>query len=297
MSNANLMRLLLLSAVWGSSFMFMRIAAPVLAPIVLACSRFIFAAVFLAVVMLLWRRRLDLRANWHHYAIQGALGAAIPFNLFSFAAQTLPASLLSVLNATAPIWAALLGVMLRHHRITLTSALGLILGMTGVAILVGFDPAMLVSGAGLAVLAATIATMCYSVNAIYMAKLRALDPLAMAFGCMMMSTLFTLPIAPFYLPEAWPAPGVIAAVAVLGIVCSGMAYLVYFRLMAEAGTTSALTVTFLVPVFGILWGALFLDERIGWNTLIGSVIVITGTALVAGFRPRWTLPKNKTVTP
>ncbi len=294
MSTANVMRLLLLSAIWGSSFLFMRIAAPYLDPVTMACARFVFATAFLTIVMLIWRRRPQFKQNWKPYAIQGLIGATIPFCLFAFAAQTLPASLMAVVNATAPIWAAILGVILGHHKLTLTNAVGLVLGLTGVGILVGLDPAMLAPGAALSVAAITLATFCYSVNAIYMSRIRVVDPLIMAFGYMFMSMIYTAPFVPFYLPDALPPPGAIAAIAVLGIVCSGLSYLIYLKLMTEAGTTSALTVTFLIPVFGILWGALFLDERIGWNTLVGSVVVISGTALVTGFRPR--LPWRKAVT-
>lgn len=289
------MRLLLLSAIWGGSFLFIRIAAPYLSPPVLACSRFLCATAFLAVVVVLWKRPVMFRKNWRMYAIQGALGATIPFLLIGYAAQTLPASIMAVLNATAPIWAAVMGVVLGQHRLTFTNTLGLLFGTGGVAILVGYDPSMLAPGAAMAVLAAGLAPLCYSLNAIYMSRVQMLDPITASFGYMLMSSLYTLPMTPFALPEALPPAGVIASVVVLGVVCSGISYLIYLKLMADAGTTSALTVTFLIPVFGILWGALFLGEHVGWNTLIGSVIVITGTALVTGFRPR--LPWRRKAAP
>ncbi len=171
------------------------------------------------------------------------------------------------------------------HRPTGTALIGLLLGISGVGVLVGFDPSMLNEGAGLAALAAVGATMFYSASAIYVQRNPVTDPLMTALGCMLVSTIAVTPAAPFFLPASMPSPLVIASVLALGILCSGIAYLIYFRLIADIGPASALTVTFLIPVFGILWGAVFLNEHLGWNTLIGSIIVIIGTALVTGFRP------------
>jgi drug/metabolite transporter (DMT)-like permease len=101
------------------------------------------------------------------------------------------------------------------------------------------------------------------------------------------SSVMVLPVLPFFPMSAVPTPGIVGAVVALGVLCSGIAYILYFRLIEEVGTTSALTVTFLNPVFGILWGALFLGETIGWYTIAGSAIVLVGTALVTGFVPRF----------
>ena len=175
----------------------MRLGAPVLGPTLLIACRVFFAAVFLAIVGAALRKPLDARRNALHYLVLGLFNSALPFLLFAFAARTLSASLLSILNATAPIWGA------------------------------AFAP-----------------------------------------------------------PAAMPSPADAVAVLALGVVCSGIAYLLYFRLIADVGAASALTVTFLVPVFGVLWGHLALDEPLGWNTLVGALVVIAGTALVTGFCPR-----------
>lgn len=285
MSTASLLRLLTLSAIWGSSFMFMRISAPELGPVAMMAGRFASAAIFLIIVTILLKRAINLKSNTRQYVVQGLMSATIPFLMFGFAAQTLPASILSVLNATAPIWGAILGAAVNGHRPTGTAMLGLALGISGVGVLVGFDPSMLNDGAGLAALAAIGATMFYSASAIYVQRNPVTDPLMTALGCMLVSTIAVTPAAPFFLPQTMPSPLVIASVLALGILCSGIAYLIYFRLIADIGPAPALTVTFLIPVFGILWGAVFLNEHLGWNTLIGSVIVIIGTGLVTGFRP------------
>ena len=287
MSTASLLRLLTLSAIWGSSFMFMRISAPVLGPITLMAARFACAALFLWLVAVAMRRAINLRSNTRQYLVQGILSSTIPFLLFGYAATILPASILSVLNATAPIWGTLLGAIVNGHRPSPTAMAGLLMGITGVCVRVGFDPSMMADGAILAALAAVGATVFYSIAAIYVQRNPVTDPLMTALGCMMVSTLMVTPVTPFFLPDAWPSVGVMGCVAALGIVCSGIAYLIYFRLVADIGPASALTVTFLIPVFGVLWGAVFLGEHVGINTLIGAIIVIIGTALVTGFRPPW----------
>jgi drug/metabolite transporter (DMT)-like permease len=159
-----------------------------------------------------------------------------------------------------------------------------------VALLVGFDDVSRLPGAALAIAAALSAAVCYSIASLYAKSAKSVEPFANAHGTMWAATLFVLPALPFFPAPGVASPGVWAAVLALGVLCSGIAYLIYFRLIAEVGPTSALTVTFLNPVFGILWGALFLGEAIGWHTLAGAAIVLVGTALVTGFAPRFGRP-------
>ncbi|TQK07436.1 DMT family transporter [Herbaspirillum sp. SJZ107] len=287
MNTANLLRLILLAAIWGGSFLFMRISAPVLGPAVLIELRVLFAALFLAAVGLVLKKRLHLRAHWKHYFILGFFNSALPFLLFAFAARTLSASVLSVLNATAPMWGALLGAVWSRQAVGLKSGIGLVLGTVGVALLVGFDHVAARPGAGIAVAAALLAAFSYSVASLYARSAKSVEPFANAHGTMWTSALMVLPVLPLFPATGSFTPGIAAAVLALGVLCSGIAYILYFKLIEEVGTTSALTVTFLNPVFGILWGALFLHETIGWYTIVGSAIVLVGTALVTGFVPRF----------
>jgi drug/metabolite transporter (DMT)-like permease len=287
MTTANLFRLILLAAIWGSSFLFMRISAPVLGPAVLIEYRVALAAAFLAVVGFFLKKRLDLRANWKHYLVLGMFNSALPFLLFAFAARTLTASVLSVLNATAPMWGALIGAAWSRQRIGARTALGLLLGTAGVALLVGFDHVTSLPGAALAVVAALAAALSYSIASAYARSARSVEPFANAHGSMWAATLLVIPALPFFPAPAEPSIGILGAALTLGILCTGIAYIIYFRLIEEVGTTSALTVTFLNPLFGILWGVLFLGEAIGWYTVAGAAIVIAGTALVIGVVPRF----------
>lgn len=286
MNAASVTRLLILSAIWGGSFIFMRIAVPALGPVVLMELRVLFAALFLAGVAQFMKSRLDTGTHWKHYLILGFFNSALPFLLFGYAAVTLPASLLSILNATAPIWSTFIGVLWLRHRLTPKAALGLGLGVAGVALLVGLDQAMLQPGAGLAAAAALAAALCYGIASLYAKQARAVEPLANAHGSMWAATLWLLPASFFFPPATMPGGDILLAVVVLGVVCSGVAYLLYFRLIVEIGAAPALTVTFLIPLFGVLWGWLFLAEAVGWHTLAGAFIVIVGTALVTGFSPR-----------
>jgi drug/metabolite transporter (DMT)-like permease len=287
MNTANLLRLFLLAAIWGGSFLFMRISAPTLGPAVLIEFRVLFAALFLAFVGAVLKKRLGLRAHWKHYFILGFFNSAFPFLLFAFAARTLPASVLAVLNATAPMWGALLGAAWGRQAIPARTVLGLVLGTAGVALLVGFDHATSRPGAAIAVAAALLASLSYSVASLYARTAQSVEPFANAHGTMWTSALMVLPVLPLFPPAGAPTLGIAGAVLALGVLCSGIAYILYFRLIEQVGTTSALTVTFLSPVFGILWGALFLGETVGWTTIAGSAIVLAGTALVTGFAPRF----------
>jgi drug/metabolite transporter (DMT)-like permease len=295
MNTANMLRLVALAAIWGGSFLFMRIAAPVLGPAVLIEYRLAFAALFLALVGWVLARRgkgapLGVRRHWKHYLILGVFNSALPFMLFAFAARTLSASVLAVLNATAPLWGALVGAVWARQPVTKRGALGLLLGAGGVALLVGFDHVIERDGAGMAVCATLTAALSYAVASQYAKSAQggktAVAPFANAHGSMWAGAIVVLPLVPLMPSPGAPTAGIMAAVLALGVVCSGIAYIIYFKLIEDVGTTSALTVTFLSPIFGILWGALFLHETIGWHTIAGSGIVLFGTALVTGFRPR-----------
>ncbi|MYM86509.1 EamA family transporter [Rugamonas sp. FT82W] len=285
MSTANLFRLILLAAIWGGSFLFMRIAAPVLGAAVLIEYRVLFASLFLAAMALALKRPLNLRQHWKHYLILGLFNSALPFLMFAFAARTLSASLLAVLNATTPLWGTLIGAVWTRQMVGAKVMLGLLLGACGVALLVGFDHVTTKPGAGIAIAAVLFASFNYGIASNYAKQARTVEPFANAHGSMWASTLLVLPALPFFPAPGEPTIGIMGAVLALGVLCSGVAYLIYFRLIQDVGPSSALTVTFLSPLFGILWGVLFLQESVGWYTFAGAAIVITGTALVTGFRP------------
>lgn len=284
MDIASMVRLLVLAAIWGASFLFMRIAVPELGPAWLMFGRVLSAAVFLALVAVALKRSLPLRQHGVHFLLLSFFNTALPFLLFAYAAQTLTASVLAVLNATAPLWGAIIGWLFFRQAMTLKLALGLALGICGVAILVGFDAVTTDAAAYPAIAAAGAAACCYGIATWYTRLAKPVPAFLNAHGSMWAASVWLLPLLWIMpLPVAEPATHAAFAVLALGVVCTGVAYLLYFRLVQDLGATPTLTVTFLIPVFGVLWGHLFLQENIGWHTFIGAATVICGTALVSGF--------------
>lgn len=291
MNQASIVRLLLLSAIWGASFLFMRIGAPVVGPVLLIFARVGLAAVFLLLVGCYVKKSLELPRHWKHYLVLGLFNSALPFLLFAFAAKTVSASLLSILNATAPIWAAAIGAIWFRSRLTAKMLFGMLLGVIGVGMLAGAETLALPNGGILAIAAGLGAAFSYGIATTYTKTANIVEPFANAHGSMWAATLLLAPAA-LSAPQMQVMPPLYVTLSVisLGIVCSGVAYLLYFRLISDVGAVPALTVTFLIPVFGILWGTLFLGEQVGWHTLIGSLTVLTGTAWVTGFSISTLLP-------
>jgi drug/metabolite transporter (DMT)-like permease len=264
----------------------MRIGAPLLGPVVLIALRVGLAALFLRLMRIGRTGPSGLRGHARHLLILGLINSALPFLLFATAARTLSASLMAILNATAPIWGALVGALWSRTLPRPPVFVGLLLGVVGVAILVRFDPTSVGVGAHVAVLLGLGGALCYGIATTYAHSAPRIDPFANAEGSMWAATLWIGPAVPFFAHSTPFSATLLVSVLALGILCSGIAYLLYFRLIADIGPAPALTVTFLVPIFGILWGHLFLGEAIGWDTLLGALIVIAGTVLVTGFSIR-----------
>lgn len=282
---SSFIRLLALAAIWGGSFLFTRIGVPDLGAVILVEYRVGLAAAFLMVVAMFLRKPLDARQHWRHYLVLGVFNAALPFLLFGFAALTLTASALSILNATTPIWGAVIGAVWARQPLNGRTALGLGLGVAGVGLIVGFDHWAAQPGAGTAIAAALLATACYGIATTYARNATHVDSFSNAHGSMWAASLVIVPALPFAPVVDAPSTGVMLAVVALGVACTGIAFLLYFRLVKDIGGTSTLTVTFLIPVFGILWGHLFLGEVVTASMIAGSLIVIAGTALATGFNP------------
>ncbi|MEZ8117025.1 DMT family transporter [Vibrio splendidus] len=281
----NFIKLITLAAIWGGSFLFMRIAANPLGPAVLIEARVLCAAVTLLLVSFYLKRKLSFNAHAKHFFILGLFNTALPFLFFAYAAQTLNASTLAILNSTAPIWAAIIGAIWTKTTLEARVLLGLGIGVTGVGVLVGWDAMNIGREAILPIFAAVMAAFSYGIASNYTKQAPKVEAFNNAHGSMWAAVLIVLPFVFFMPMREAPDLTITTSVLLLGAVCTGLAYLLYFNLVSELGAPSALSVTFLIPVFGILWGNLFLDEAIGLNTIFGSVLVITGTMLVTGMTP------------
>ncbi|MDQ8020782.1 MAG: DMT family transporter [Moraxellaceae bacterium] len=279
--------LIALGAIWGASHLFTRVAVPALGPVALIAARVLLAATLLAVLARFYRQQGNpLRPTRFMFGI-GVLNTALPFFLLAFAAQSLTASMLSILNATAPIWGALISSVHARRLPPWRVGCGLALGMLGVGLVVGLDSVLQAPGSGLAVAAALTATLSYGFSSQLIRWYgKGVAPFQLAHGSMWWAAIAILPWLGAAPPRAMPGTWALLGVLVLGLLCTGVAYVMYFRLVERAGAMRALTVTFLVPVFGVLWGHAVLDEPLGPHTLAGTVVVLLGTALATGFSPR-----------
>jgi drug/metabolite transporter (DMT)-like permease len=285
--------LVLLAALWGASFLFMRLGAHEFGPIPLAAVRVGLASVML--IPLLASRGLlgELRTHWRGLLVVGALNGAIPFTLFSFAALSITAGLSSIVNATTPLWTAVVAFVWLRQGLTALRALGLVIGFAGVAFL-AWDKASFRPGADhsglLAVLACAGATLCYGIAANATRRfLSGVPPLVVATGSQFAAALMLALPAAWLWPAEPPSATAWGAVLALAALCTALAYILYFRLMSRVGPTNAVSVTFLIPLFAMLWGALFLQEAVTAQMVAGGAIVLVGIALALGLvgpRPR-----------
>jgi len=283
MTPRSLVELVVLAALWGASFLFMRVAAPELGPLPLAALRVGIATAVLLPVLAARGGFGGLRGRGRQMLVVGFLNSALPFALFSYAALSLTAGMSAILNATSPLWGGLVAHLWLKDRLTPGRVLGLLVGFGGVAFLVWGRASFKPGGGGLAVAAVLTATLSYGLAASYAKKhLGGLNALASSFGSLAASTLLLAPLAAL----TWPAGPVSAkawgAVMVFAVLCTAFAYVIYFRLIAAVGPARAIAVTFLIPAFAILWGALFLGEALTGRMLAGALIVVAGTALATG---------------
>ena len=279
----DLVDLLLLAALWGGSFLFMRIGAKPFGAIAMAGLRTGIAALVLVALLSARGRSADMRVAPGAMLVMGLLNSAIPFALFGFASLSLKAGFSAILNATAPFWGALVAFAWLGERMTRLRVFGLLVGFSGVVVLVWGRLDFGAGGAGPAIVAALSATLLYGIAANYAKRsLTGIGPLANATGSQLAAALVLLPFTLAY----WPAemPGILAwlAVIAMAVLSTALAYVIYFRLIANVGATRAITVTFLIPVTGMLWGWLFLDEAVTWNMAAGALVILLGTALTTG---------------
>jgi len=279
----DLVELGVLAALWGASFLFMRVAAPQFGPVALIELRVGLAAALMLPV-LAWRGELALL--WRHrraLIFVGMTNSALPFVLYAWAALSLSAGFASVVNATSPLFAALVAWLWLKDRLRPPAMVGLFAGLLGVVILVWGKASFHAGGSGWAIAACLAATLNYGVAANFTKRhLAGVDAMAIATGSQFYAALLLAPFAAGWWPEADPGTEAWLAVVLLAVGCTGIAYVLYFRLIASVGPARAIAVTFLIPVFGMLWGAVFLGEAITANMLAGCAVILVGTGLATG---------------
>jgi drug/metabolite transporter (DMT)-like permease len=283
MGTRDLGALLLLSALWGASLIYIRVAVPALGPFVLVELRVGLAAVVLALCAALVGRLPKLRGRWRQFALLGAVNVAIPFSLISTAEINLTASLAAILNSTTVMFTAVVAAVWMGDALTARKLVGVALGIVGVTVLVGWDPIAMNWAVALSVGAMLAASLAYALGSVY-AKRTFADspPLAIASGQLTAAAMLMLPLAAVSAPEQSPSTIVVLSVLGLALPSTAVAYMLYFRLIANVGPTSTSTVTLLVPLFGLLFGVVLLDEPVGVGTLAGLVLILSSVTLITG---------------
>jgi drug/metabolite transporter (DMT)-like permease len=275
--------LLLLSALWGASFIFIRVAVPALGPFVLVELRVGLAAAALALCAALLGRLPKLRIRWRQFALLGTVNAAIPFSLISAAEINLTASLAAILNSTTVMFTALVAVVWIGDALTARKVVGVVLGIVGVTVLVGWDPIVMNWVVVLSVGAMLAASLSYGLGAVYAKRTFAgAPPMMIAIGQLTAASMLMLPLAAVSVPDERPSTIVVLSVLGLALLSTAVAYMLYFRLIENVGPTSTSTVTLLVPLFGLLFGVVLLDEPVGLGTLAGLVLILSSVTLITG---------------
>ncbi len=283
MKPRDLLDLTLLAALWGGSFLFMRYAVPDFGVVPLIWLRVAVASACLLPLLLIKGQMGALRQRAGAVAVMGLFNSGLPFLLIAWATLSITAGLASIMNAMTPICTALIGALWLGDRLDGRRGLGLLLGLTGVALLAADKADFRPGGSGWAIVAMLLATLCYGFAANHTRRyLQGVPALVNATGTQLVSALVLLPLALWNWPARSPGLGPWLAALVLGVACSALAYLLFFRLIARVGASRAVTVTFLVPVFGTLWGALFLGEPVTAAMLAGGAVVLLGTGLATG---------------
>lgn len=289
--------LLALAAIWGGSFIFMRVAAPEFGIYVLVAIRTLLATSVLLPILILLGGVRDIYRYWLPIALVGLANTAVPFVLFNYSSLHLEAGVNAILNATAPMFGALVAWLWLGDKLTKSAIAGLVVGFAGVAVI---SQQKLGEGevSVLPIITALLATTGYGIAASMMKKwLQGVRPLVVATGSQAMATVMLAPFALATLPDTMPSANAWGNAVALAIGGTGIAYILYFKLIADVGPARAITVAYLVPLFGIIWGVLFLTEHLSLQTIVGGIMVLVGVALTTGVintikRKRYGRPAN-----
>lgn len=280
----------LLALLWGSSFLFMREGAHEFGPFATAWVRISLAALILTPV-LIWRREVRvLKQHWRPALSSGLLNAGIPFACYAYALMHINTGLTSILNATTPLFGALIAWVWLGDKLNVTRALGLALGFTGVVLLANDVPGGIsfkAGGSGFAVVACLVATFCYGVAGSFTKRyLHNVPSLVTTTGSLWGASLGLTVPALLSWPSDMPSLHAWGALGIAGLLCTALAYVLYFRLMARTGPARAMTVTYLIPVFANVFGVIFLDEVVTHWMMGCALVIVLGTALASGLIQR-----------
>ncbi len=295
----NLAELLFLGLLWGCSFLFIRVAVPELGAISLMMVRTLIAALFLLPIMLLMRQQRDFLENWRMIAVLSVLNTALPFTLLGYATLHTNAGIGSILNALVPIFTPMVAFVWFRQRLSRVAIFGIGLGFFGVYLIAngqsgssseqGFRLIPIITG--------MLGSLCYAVAAnftqLYFSQIK---PLALATGCQLFGFVLLLPLGLYFWPATAISGGAWWSAAALGVLSTGISFIIFFHLLSQVGASFATLVAYLIPLFSITLGYLFLGEIIKMQTLIGGGFVVIGIALVTGVYRKLNFRKTKLIT-
>jgi len=287
---ADLARLVALAAMWGGSYLFMRYAVPHLGAVLMIELRVLIAGVALAAFVYGTGARIGWARHWGAYLFVGAVGLALPFVLIAQALTVIDASTAAILNALAPLWASIVAAVWIREPITPAKAAGIALCLVGTAVLVGWTPTPVSGRELLAASLSVAATAVYGYTIVFTkVHLKCASPMGTSAATLLLAAASLLPFTPHRDLAAVPGMAWLAVVG-LALVSTTVAFIFYYRLIADVGPVKAITVTLLVPVFGMLWGVIFLGEPITAGRIAGCAIILAGCSLILGLvRAPWTL--------
>ena len=288
MNAINTLRLVGLAAIWGASFLFMRMIAPVLGAVPTAFFRVLLAGIGLFALLLVLGVKLDFHGKFKHTLLLGLINSGIPSVMFSLAALVLPAGYSAISNATTPLMGALIGALFFAEKMNLNKAAGVLLGLFGVMLLTRTGPLAFSLELLWGALACLLATTCYGFSSFlarrWLDQQGGLDSRLATFGSMLGATLLLLPLFAYSVttqpPASWGGVKEWLALLALGLICTAFAFALYFQLISQIGPLKSMAVTFLIPPFGVFWGVLLLNEPLSWSYLYGGSLIVLALYLV-----------------
>jgi drug/metabolite transporter (DMT)-like permease len=288
MAAMDFLLLFALSAIWGSSFIFMSFLAPIIGPVATADARMLLAGAALALFFVITGFKAGWRKNARHFLVIGLLNSAIPFFLYSVGALVLPPSMEAIFNSLSPMFGAVFAAVWLAESLTLRKVAGLLLGIAGVVAMSSLSDLPRSPATIFAIIGCLFAPLCYGLAGVYIKRnASGIRPLAIAGGSQLFGGLAMMQFLFVSAPQmAVISPRIVLVTVVFAILCSALAYVIYYRLIADVGPTKALSVTFLIPVFAMAWQLLILGETITWSMLLGAAVILVGTYLVTTSRRR-----------
>ena len=276
----DILLLLILGGIWGSSFIFLKIVTPVAGVNMTVSFRIILAAVAMLIVVLLMKKLPDYRKYWKEYLLLALLNLIIPFALLTYSVNHLPSSTVAILNATTPLFALAIGSGWLNEKFTLGKLFGVVIALSGLVILLGWMPLVITNEVLLSVAFSLLAALSYAIAGVFIkSKMNEPQPIKTATGQVTAGALVLLPV--FFTQDVYNAGGeILGGLLALGLMCTALAYILFFQLIQRVSSTNASLVTVLVPVFSTLWGVIFLNEPVTSPFLIGLALIVVSLVMI-----------------